>query len=73
LRHDVRVSSRLDRKGRLYDAYIAAAHAGWRGALLGIIEATVASMERLGAKPERVVAIGSYRGFAIKAKAEREG
>ena len=36
---------------------IAAAHAGWRGALLGIIEATVASMERLGAKPERVVAV----------------
>jgi polyphenol oxidase len=36
---------------------IAAAHAGWRGALLGIIEATVASMERLGATPERVVAV----------------
>jgi purine-nucleoside/S-methyl-5'-thioadenosine phosphorylase / adenosine deaminase len=36
---------------------IAAAHAGWRGALLGIVEATVASMERLGAKPERVVAV----------------
>jgi YfiH family protein len=28
---------------------IGAAHAGWRGALTGIIEATVASMERLGA------------------------
>jgi YfiH family protein len=36
---------------------IAAAHAGWRGALLGIVEATVASMERLGANPERVVAV----------------
>jgi len=36
---------------------IAAAHAGWRGALLGIIEATVTSMERLGATPERVVAV----------------
>ena len=36
---------------------IAAAHAGWRGGLLGIVEATVASMERLGAKPERVVAV----------------
>jgi YfiH family protein len=36
---------------------IAAAHAGWRGALLGIVEATVASMERLGAEPERVVAV----------------
>ena len=28
---------------------IGAAHAGWRGALAGIIEATVAAMERLGA------------------------
>jgi len=36
---------------------IAAAHAGWRGALRGIVEATVASMERLGAKPERMVAV----------------
>lgn len=29
---------------------IGAAHAGWRGALAGVIEATVAAMERLGAK-----------------------
>jgi YfiH family protein len=29
---------------------IGAAHAGWRGALSGVIEATVAAMERLGAK-----------------------
>ena len=36
---------------------IAAAHAGWRGAPLGIVEATVASMEELGAKPERMVAV----------------
>ena len=36
---------------------IAAAHAGWRGALLGIVEATVASMEELSAKPERMVAV----------------
>jgi YfiH family protein len=28
---------------------IAAAHAGWRGALTGVVEATVAAMERLGA------------------------
>jgi YfiH family protein len=28
---------------------IAAAHAGWRGALTGVVEATVATMERLGA------------------------
>jgi purine-nucleoside/S-methyl-5'-thioadenosine phosphorylase / adenosine deaminase len=36
---------------------IAAAHAGWRGALFGIVEATVASMQQLGAKPERIVAV----------------
>jgi len=35
---------------------IGAAHAGWRGALLGVIEATVASMERLGAKRARIAA-----------------
>src|SRR5262249_27850611 len=28
---------------------IAAAHAGWRGALTGVLEATVAAMERVGA------------------------
>jgi polyphenol oxidase len=33
---------------------IGAAHAGWRGALTGIIEATVAAMERLGARRERI-------------------
>ena len=36
---------------------IAAAHAGWRGALSGIVEATVATMEELGAKRERIVAV----------------
>ena len=36
---------------------IAAAHAGWRGALFGIAEATMAAMEELGAKRERVVAV----------------
>jgi len=36
---------------------IAAAHAGWRGALSGIVEATIASMQELGASPERVVAV----------------
>jgi YfiH family protein len=30
---------------------IGAAHAGWRGALSGVLEATVAAMERLGAVP----------------------
>ena len=29
---------------------IGAAHAGWKGALAGIVEATVAKMERLGAR-----------------------
>jgi purine-nucleoside/S-methyl-5'-thioadenosine phosphorylase / adenosine deaminase len=33
---------------------VGAAHAGWRGALAGIVEATVAAMERLGAAPSRI-------------------
>jgi polyphenol oxidase len=36
---------------------IGAAHAGWRGALTGIVEATVAAMKGLGARPERIVAV----------------
>jgi polyphenol oxidase len=35
-----------DRRARV----IGAAHAGWRGALSGVVEATVAAMERLGAR-----------------------
>jgi YfiH family protein len=35
---------------------IGAAHAGWRGALTGVIEQTVAAMEKLGAKRGRMVA-----------------
>ena len=35
---------------------IGAAHAGWRGALGGVIEATVAAMERLGAARARIAA-----------------
>ncbi len=35
---------------------IGAAHAGWRGALSGIVEATVEAMETLGASPQRIVA-----------------
>jgi YfiH family protein len=35
---------------------IGAAHAGWRGAAGGVIEATVAAMERLGAERVRIVA-----------------
>jgi purine-nucleoside/S-methyl-5'-thioadenosine phosphorylase / adenosine deaminase len=38
---------------------IGAAHAGWRGALTGIIESTVAAMERLGAARDQIrAAIG---------------
>jgi YfiH family protein len=38
---------------------IGAAHAGWRGALSGVIEATVNAMERLGARRTRIaVALG---------------
>ena len=35
---------------------VAAAHAGWRGAVGGVIEATVAAMEGLGARPARIAA-----------------
>jgi YfiH family protein len=38
---------------------IGAAHAGWRGAFTGVIEATIAAMENLGARRERIaVALG---------------
>jgi YfiH family protein len=38
---------------------IGAAHAGWKGALSGVLEATIASMTELGAKPGRIrAAIG---------------
>jgi YfiH family protein len=35
---------------------IGAAHAGWRGALAGVLEATVAAMEQLGASRGRITA-----------------
>jgi YfiH family protein len=35
---------------------VGAAHAGWRGALTGILEAALAAMERLGAERGRIVA-----------------
>lgn len=35
---------------------IGAAHAGWRGALAGVLEATTAAMVTLGARPDRIVA-----------------
>src|SRR5215475_11980004 len=36
---------------------IGVAHAGWRGALTGVIEATIAAMERLGAARGRIRAV----------------
>lgn len=35
---------------------VAAAHAGWKGAFSGVLEATVAAMERLGAERGRIAA-----------------
>src|SRR5262245_35656114 len=35
---------------------IGAAHAGWRGALAGVLESAIAAMERLGAQRRRIVA-----------------
>lgn len=35
---------------------VAAAHAGWRGAFTGVVEAAVAKMVEQGARPERIVA-----------------
>lgn len=35
---------------------VGAAHAGWRGALYGILPATIAAMESLGARRERIAA-----------------
>jgi YfiH family protein len=36
---------------------IGAAHAGWKGALDGIVHSTVAAMQALGAEPRRMVAV----------------
>jgi YfiH family protein len=35
---------------------IGAAHAGWKGALTGVLEATIAAMEKLGARRARIAA-----------------
>jgi polyphenol oxidase len=42
---------------------VGAAHAGWRGAVAGVIEATIAAMVRLGARP---AAIGAAIGPCIR-------
>ena len=49
---------------------VGAAHAGWRGALGGILEATVAAMEGLGAERQRIFAA---LGPAIGARAYEVG
>lgn len=36
---------------------IAACHAGWRGALSGIVESTIAAMCEVGASPDRITAV----------------
>jgi len=36
---------------------VGAAHAGWKGALTGIVHSTVAAMEALGARPGRIAAV----------------
>jgi len=36
---------------------VGAAHAGWKGALTGVLENTVAAMERLGARRESIIAV----------------
>jgi polyphenol oxidase len=44
---------------------VAAAHAGWRGAVGGVIEATLSTMEKLGSRRERVrAAVGPCIGQA---------
>ncbi len=44
---------------------IGAAHAGWKGALGGVVDTTIAAMEKLGARRERVrAAIGPCIGAA---------
>lgn len=36
---------------------VGAAHAGWRGALNGVLEATIVAMESLGARRDKIVAV----------------
>ena len=57
---------------------IGAAHAGWRGAVAGVGPATIAAMERLGARRDRIVAavgpcIGRSNYEVDQAFAERLG
>ena len=44
---------------------VGAAHAGWRGALAGVTDSTIAAMERLGARRDRIsAAVGPCIGQA---------
>ena len=46
---------------------IGAAHAGWRGAVGGVLARTVDAMAALGAAPERIVAaVGRHRGAELR-------
>ncbi|QJE73436.1 peptidoglycan editing factor PgeF [Aerophototrophica crusticola] len=51
---------------------IGAAHAGWKGAMGGVVEATVSAMEALGAKADRIVAaVGphiAHRSYEVGAE-----
>lgn len=55
---------------------VAAAHAGWRGALGGVIEAAIATMEKLGARRNRIrAAVGpciSQRAYEVGPEFEAE-
>ncbi len=42
-----------DREARV----VGAAHAGWRGALGGVLSNTIAAMEQHGARPDRIIAV----------------
>ena len=47
-------------------AVVGAAHAGWRGALAGVTDATIAAMEQLGAHRENIhAAVGPCVGQAV--------
>ena len=45
---------------------VAAAHAGWRGALSGVVESTLATMETLGGRRERVQAQSELKRLVAK-------
>jgi len=57
--HSTDVLTVADQQARV----IGAAHAGWKGALTGVVEATINAMEKLGARRERLsAAIGPCIG-----------